>query len=223
MSSFIKMGITGGHSRWYTMYVGPTVDTKTYIFTHFYSQQLVLFTMVPRNSTHTRASFYAVIFLLTMGKKVQANVERHARLCMEICLSRRGFSKGHQVRCVPRLSVAFRGTPLRNSPQLGCVLPCLHIRCNPTSYQVHNNSVVSKSGIGFPKTHARPPARPLKTPLQSFLGKRQAREGGREEGGEMRQAMPRKTGREHTTHAFVLPSIGKKDTPPPCRYLCVLV
>ena len=29
---------------------GPTVYTKTYIFTYFYLQYLVLFTMVPRNS-----------------------------------------------------------------------------------------------------------------------------------------------------------------------------
>ena len=30
--------------------IGPTVQTKTYIFRYFYQQYLVLFTMVPRNS-----------------------------------------------------------------------------------------------------------------------------------------------------------------------------
>ena len=39
-------GITGDHVK-----IGPTVQTKTYIFRCFYQQYLVLFTMVPRNST----------------------------------------------------------------------------------------------------------------------------------------------------------------------------
>ena len=36
-----------------TTVIGPIVPTRTYIFAYFYHQDLVLFTMVPRNNTLT--------------------------------------------------------------------------------------------------------------------------------------------------------------------------
>ena len=48
--------ITRGHIKYQ---VGPTVNTKTYIFTYFYWKYLVLFTMVPRNrNTYAVTAFF---------------------------------------------------------------------------------------------------------------------------------------------------------------------
>ena len=42
--------------------MGPMVYTKTYIFTYFYSQDLVLFTMVPRNITTLELVVFPVMY-----------------------------------------------------------------------------------------------------------------------------------------------------------------
>ena len=52
--------IFGGHSEYL---VGPTVHIKNYMYTYFYLQYLVLFTMVPRN-------IYIYIVLVLLASRV---------------------------------------------------------------------------------------------------------------------------------------------------------